>query len=325
MINNEDLRALQNYVTAHDSVQYADLHPDTLILDVTHSNLKQKHIEIRFDKHTTVQSLRDKIYQQTGTKPHFQHLQFLSSPGASPPLYDIPPGQHNDRMLGYFSLSHGVTVHCIDLDPHSGSKGGGYEDTSLVKKYVMSDEDYDKRKGTLRDWGKQQKEKDSTFTLAKHAKQHRELMDAQRQAKLGLELPSGFEYDSNGKVVRVEQPVVEELVEATNKENDKKNEFGEETVEGIKVGMRCEVSPGLRRGSVAFVGEVPELGTGGYWIGVIFDEPVGKTDGAAKGGKRYFQAPGTNYGGFVRGKNLEVGDFPERDIMDELEDSDDEL
>jgi tubulin-folding cofactor B len=90
--------------------------------------------------------------------------------------------------------------------------------------------------------------------------------------------------------------------------------------------MRCEVRPGTRRGVVAFAGEVPELGSGGYWVGVIFDEPVGKTDGTAKGGKRYFEAPGSSYGGFVRGKNIEVGDFPEKDIMDELDsDSEEEL
>ncbi len=224
-------------------------------------------------------------------------------------------------MLGYYSLNHGIAIHCIDLDPHSGSKGGGYEDTSLVQRYVMSDEDYNKRKGTLRDWGRQQKEKDSTFTLARHAKQHRELMEAQRQAKLGLELPKGFEYGSDGKVVRVEEEPSEENQEA---DACKESEFGIETVEGIEVGMRCEVRPGTRRGKIAFVGEILKLGSGGYWVGIVFDEPVGKTDGTAKDGKRYFEAPGSNYGGFVRGRNVEVGDFPERDIMDELEDSDDD-
>ena len=265
-----------------------------------------------------------KIYQQTGTKPHFQHLQFLSAVGVSPPLFDIPPETDNERMLGYYSLSHGMAIHCLDIDPHSGSKGGGYEDTSLVKKYQMTDEEYNKRKGTLRDWGRQQKAKDETFTLAKHAKQHRELMEAQRQAKLGLELPKGFEYDSNGKVVRVEPDVDQNPATVEDKKN-KEHEFGVDTVTGIGVGMRCEVRPGTRRGSIAFVGDISELGSGGYWVGVIFDEPVGKTDGTTKSGKRYFNAPGDKYGGFVRGKNVEVGDFPEKDIMDELDDSDDEL
>jgi len=228
-------------------------------------------------------------------------------------------------MLGYYNLTHGMTCHCIDIDPHSGSKNGGYEDTSLVKRYVMSDEDYDKRKGTLRDWGRKKKELDNTFTLARHAREHRELMEAQRQAKLGLELPKGFEMDSAGKVYRVEI-----LEDDCNKENctkseccDASHEFGPETIDGISMGMRCEVRPGNRRGTVAYVGEVCELGSGGYWVGVVFDEPVGKTDGTTKDGKRYFDTPGPGYGGFVRGKNIEVGDFPERDIMDEL-DSDDE-
>lgn len=322
-INNEDLLALQSYIKANDAKQYSDLHEDTLLLDLTHCNLKQRHIEIRFDKHTTISSLRDKIYQKTGTRPQYQRLQFFSSPGtSSPPMWDIAPGQNDARMLGYYSLDNGMCVHCIDLDPHSASKGGGYEDTSLVKKYEMSDEEYNKRKGTLRDWGRQQKEKDSNFTLAKHAKEHREMMEAQRQAKLGLELPKGFEYDGNGKVVRIEE---EPISENNNKENEAAvSEFDEETVKGIETGMRCEIAPGKRRGSIAFVGEVAEIGNGGYWVGVVFDEPVGRTDGTTKCGKRYFETPGTNYGGFVRGKNVQVGDFPEVDIMDELDDSDDD-
>lgn len=221
-----------------------------------------------------------------------------------------------------------MTCHCIDLDPNSGSKNGGYEDTSLVQKYRMTDDEYDARKGTLRDWGRKQKQVDPTFTLARHAKEHRELMDAQRLAKLGLELPKGFEYDAQGKVFRVEPDEDErKMSENVNDENNaaaENVEFGSETVKGIEVGMRCEVRPGTRRGTVAFVGEVPDLGSGFHWVGVIFDEPVGKTDGTTKSGKKYFDAPGPGYGGFVRGKNVQVGDFPERDIFDESDD-DDEL
>ncbi len=320
MINNQDLRAIQHYVMSGDD--YRNLHPDTLILDLTHSNLIQRHIEIRFDKHTTVSSLRDKIYQKTGTPPHSQHLQLVS---AGQVFMEIPPERDSERMLGYYSLERGMTIHCVDIDPNSKSKGGQYEDTSLVERYVMSDEDYNKRKGTLRDWERQQKAKDPTFTLARHAKEHREMNEAQRQAKLGLELPKGFEYDNDGKVVRVELDEAEKENQHGSCASKKCCEFDKDTVNGIEVGMRCEVQPGNRRGEIAFVGEVAELGTGGFWAGVIFDEPVGKTDGTTKNGNRYFDAPGPKYGGFVRGKNLQVGDFPERDIMDELDDSDDEI
>jgi len=335
MINQEDIQALKNYITSGSD--YRDVHDDTLILDLTHSNLKQRHIEIRFDKHTTISSLRDKIYQKTGTWPQFQHLQFKSGQDV---LWEIPPDRDSERMLGYYSLYHGMSCHCIDLDPHSGSKGGQYEDTSLVQKYQISEEDYNKKKGTLRDWARQQKAKDHNFSFAKHAKEHRELMDAKRQAKLGLDLPAGFEFDSNGEVVRVEIEHEEaghgtgtghaSTTTTTTTVNNNDTEYEDEaTVSGITVGMRCQVRPGDRRGTVAFVGMVPELGNGGYWVGIVFDEPVGKTDGTSKSGKKYFDTPGLGYGGFVLGKNVEVGDFPVRDIMDELEtdneDDEDEL
>lgn len=330
-INNQDLLAVQAYVTAKDDTQFSNLSESTLVLDLTHSNLKQRHIEIRFDKCTTISSVRDKIYQTTGTAPHHQHLQIIQST-TSPPLFDIPPGQENDRMLGYYSITNGITVHCIDTDPHSASRGGGYEDTSLVERYVMSDEDYNKRKGTLRDWGRVKKKQDPSFSLAKHAKEHRELMEAQRQAKLGLDLPKGFEFDQTGKVVRIEDDIKSEDdvsgIRPTSKA-DVEQKYGKDTVDGIEIDMRCQISPGNRRGSIAFVGIIPELGVGGHWVGVIFDEPVGKTDGTvSKNGKShsYFTAPGPKYGGFLRGQNVTVGDFPERDIMDELEDdSEDEL
>mmetsp|Transcript_32732 Transcript_32732/g.38388 ORF Transcript_32732/g.38388 Transcript_32732/m.38388 type:complete len:92 (-) Transcript_32732:231-506(-) len=88
----------------------------------------------------------------------------------------------------------------------------------------------------------------------------------------------------------------------------------------MEVGMRCEVTTGGRRGEVCFVGEVPELSGAGHWVGVRFDEPVGKSNGTAKG-KRYFEC-NEHHGGWVRGFKLQVGDFPEREFN--FDDSDDE-
>ena len=245
-------------------------------------------------------------------------------------MVEITPDVHDSTMIGYFSFENGWTIHCIDTNPFSSSKSGAYEDVSLVPKYRMSEEEYDAREGTLRDWTRKQMERDATFTLAKHAREHRERAEAQRQAKLGLELPKGFEYDAQGKVVRVEQEQEnQQRADAGNRPTEQQQQdimevYGPETAQGIQVGERCEVQPGGRRGRAAFVGEVVELGGGGFWVGVIFDEPVGRADGSVKGGKRYFEAePG--YGGFVRGKNVQVGDFPERDILDELDGSEDEI
>jgi tubulin-folding cofactor B len=321
-MKNTDLLALQAYVTAKDNSQYDSVRQDTVVLDLTHSNLVQRHVEIRFDLHDTLDTLRQRIHQKTGTPASFQHLQLISGGSV---LAQIPPSTSDTYKLGYYGLHHGMTVHCVDLDPHSGSRGGQYEDTSLVQKFVLSDEEYNQRKGTLRDWERQQKQKDANFSLAKHAQKHRELCEAQRQAKLGLPLPPNFIQDAaTGKVIFVEPDQDDDHDETITTCNESvMNVPGPESVEGIEVGMRCEVQPGGRRGVVAYCGIVSEIGGGGHWVGIRFDEPVGKTDGTA-GRKRYFEAL-QGFGGFLRGRNVLVGDYPELDILDELDDSDDEL
>src|SRR5210317_2033277 len=135
-IKNEDLLALKSYITAADATQYSSLAATTLVLDLTHSNLQQRHAEIRFDKHETVDDLRQRIHQKSGTPPHHQHLQ-LKSGGSV--FYEILPNTESERLLGYYNLPLGANVHCIDINPHSSSAGGAYEDTSLVEKYRMTD------------------------------------------------------------------------------------------------------------------------------------------------------------------------------------------
>ena len=63
-----------------------------------------------------------------------------------------------------------------------------------------------------------------------------------------------------------------------------------------------------RRGTISYIGLVPEIPGIGVWIGVRLDEPTGKNDGSVKG-KRYFEC-GANCGVFVRPERCEAGDFP---------------
>jgi tubulin-folding cofactor B len=84
----------------------------------------------------------------------------------------------------------------------------------------------------------------------------------------------------------------------------------------VVVGSRCEVAlskDGLKkRGTVRFVGHTMFGTGGGEWIGVEYDEPVGKNDGSVEG-ERYFSCR-PKHGGFVRPDVVTIGDFGEEEL-----------
>jgi tubulin-folding cofactor B len=100
----------------------------------------------------------------------------------------------------------------------------------------------------------------------------------------------------------------------TIKANELDPDYLCELASTIEAGSRCKLESGAR-GSVCFVGKVPDLGPG-FFVGVRLDEPFGNGNGKVKGVK-YFEA-NDKYGQFVRPNVLEIGDFPVLDIDDEL-------
>lgn len=60
----------------------------------------------------------------------------------------------------------------------------------------------------------------------------------------------------------------------------------------------------------------------GAWVGVELDEPTGKNAGSVNGVEYFKCAP--NCGVFLRGERVEVGDFPELGLDDELASDGDE-
>jgi len=177
-------------------------------------------------------------------------------------------------QLGFYSPQDGFTLHIVDIDPNSSSANGWLEDVSKVEKYEISEEAYNQRENTYRKFKEQKLKEDPTWTLQKEITKR------------------------SGK------PVKESVADP---------EYLAEEAKGISVGARCEVYPGSKRGEVMYVGKVEGLPLG-YWVGIKYDEPIGKNDGTIKGSKYFECLP--KHGGMVRPNNIKVGDFPPVDEFD---------
>ncbi|XP_058214358.1 tubulin-folding cofactor B [Rhododendron vialii] len=231
---------------------------ESVLLRITHSNLKSFSTDVRFSLQLTVKAVKEKMWKKCGTSVNSMGLELYDDMGAK-----ISELSDNSRPLGFYSPQDGYRLHVIDFDPSSVTSGGWLEDTSLVEKYKISEEAYDKLDGTFRRF----------------------------KGKLAHQNPSAHE-------TKIPDNYVEELCAK------------------IKVGDRCQVEPGEKRGVVKFVGQAETLGPG-FWIGVQYDEPLGKHDGMVKG-TRFFDCP-LLHGAMVRPDKVQVGDYPERDLFEEEE------
>lgn len=235
----------------------------------------------------TIAAVKNKLSFHCGTSPSAMILQLKSDKGSS----ESVTLSDDSRKLGFYSPQNGNVLHIVDTDPTSASANGWLEDLSKVTKYVMSDEDYEKRENTYRKFKQERLKADPTWTLEKEI-----------AARKGIPYVPP-EKNSKGKG-KIDDP-----------------EYMAEAASTIEVGLRCEVeSPeGTKRGQVAFVGKVDGLPLG-WWIGVKYDEPVGRHDGSING-KRYFECP-NKYGGFVRPNLVSTGEFPPIDEEFEFSDAD---
>ncbi|KAL4183343.1 hypothetical protein AMTRI_Chr11g97710 [Amborella trichopoda] len=118
---------------------------ETVVLHVTHSNLKSFSTDMRFPLQTTVEAAKERLWKKCGTSVDSMCLELYDVNGIK--VCDLTD---NMRPLGVFSPQDGYRMHVIDLDPSSVTAGGWLEDTSLVEKYSISEDAYDKLGGTFR-------------------------------------------------------------------------------------------------------------------------------------------------------------------------------
>ncbi|CAN1140386.1 Tubulin-folding cofactor B [Linum perenne] len=231
---------------------------DSVLLCVTHANLKTFATEVRISRQSTIEAVKDKLWRKCGTSVNSMSLELYDD--ANNKVADL---NNPSSPLGLYSPIDGFRIHIIDLDPSSVTSGGWLEDTSLVEKYTISEEAFDKLDGTFRKF----------------------------KGKMVSQNPFSFEPKTTAN-------------------------YMEEVCADMKVGDRCEVQPGEKRGVVKFVGQAEPLGPG-FWVGVEYDEPLGKHDGMVKG-TRYFECPPL-HGAMVRPDKVKVGEYPERDPFEDEE------
>lgn len=151
---------VRDYITAMDHLQYSTLPEGIVCILMTHSNIvKVDHPDIRLDLHMRISEVKEKFRLHIGTPVDFQRLILKDSGRVICEMGD------DNKMLGFYSVISGMEIHVIDTDPYSLSRNGGLQDVSLVEKYKMSEDDYSKRKGTMRSYIQEQRAKDPKFKL----------------------------------------------------------------------------------------------------------------------------------------------------------------
>lgn len=227
--------------------------------------------------------LKSKLELITGIKPQFQSIQYYPFPSSNEYKLIADASNYNEEQdkainVSQWQISSYTRLHIIDTDPDS-------ELNDLVSKQHRDNDDDD-------DEDEENEQKDEGFKLTEeeYAKRSDTVLRWKQDNKLGRFDPK---FDEE-KLKRIEENTT--------------------ISSSMKIGDRCRVLniEGERRGAVKFIGRIKQLDDEEQiWIGVEFDEPLGRNDGSIDG-KKYFEAK-PKHGSFLKPKQVEVGDFPEDD------------
>ncbi|KAJ3411127.1 hypothetical protein HDV05_002691 [Chytridiales sp. JEL 0842] len=243
--------------------------------------------ERRFDRAMTIASLKERLEPITGVPCGSMRL--VAYNHSEQPVCSL---DDDSKMLGFYPLQDMFRLQVSDTNPHRVK--GQYTDVSMVEKYEMPEEEYEKRNDSVRAF--------------------------KQRMKLGRFSDAASTASSTA---------------SANTDTDENMQLASQ----IKINDRCLVSPdtavrpsasssccsagscasgggGLeKRGTVKYVGFTKFKP--GIWVGVEYDEPLGKHDGTVEG-EKYFECR-KGHGAFVRPAKVKVGDYPEEDLFEGLD------
>ena len=287
--------------------------------------------EKRFDVDTKICNLKDKLYSLSGTMPMYQTLLLRNNEGECLAQMD-----NEDAPLKSYPIFEYATIHIVDSDPANAMARLMDPEASGVKRQEMSDEDYAKRQ-SMGDLFERNRANSMYILRCRLFVVPRHFADTFRTFKKTV-LKEHFDSkeeelaDAARVAAEREVPEIEKLATIKSTHCSLIDPVFLLVTESISpmyrspialalapVGDRCELSGDAssvsRRGSVQHLGTVDFQP--GVWVGIRLDEPLGKNDGSVKG-KKYFEA-GQNYGVFAKPSKVNVGDYPERNELDELD------
>jgi tubulin-folding cofactor B len=151
------MEALRAYVLHGPSGQPNERHlaaPQGQVRLIVKHSILPTVTERNFSLDLTVGELKQKVQLIVGTSPQYQELELQDSHGIPLAMLD-----EDSFLLRNADPMDGNILFVVDTDPSGTIRQ--LTDTSLVKKYEMSDEDYSKRDNSYRKWKESNKPAES--------------------------------------------------------------------------------------------------------------------------------------------------------------------
>jgi tubulin-folding cofactor B len=119
-------------------------------LNGTHSHTQTKIAEIRFYRSQKLFEVKATFSKKFGTLPEYMKLKLIKGNGEERPL----SLNDDEKSLQELDIEDYDTIHIFDLNPNGVLVQNNFDDLSTVKKYELSEEDYNKREDTVRKFKK---------------------------------------------------------------------------------------------------------------------------------------------------------------------------